>query len=129
MATRQQMTPNAERARAAWGKAMPDWIVALAAACDASSQGKVAKQLGCSAAVVNQALGNVYKGRLGGIEARVRGEYMKAVVECPVLGEISTRDCIANQTLKFRPTNPLRVALRRACPICPNREDACSSKP
>jgi hypothetical protein len=47
---------------------------------------------------------------------------MKAVVTCPVLGEISTRDCIANQTRKFRPTNPLTVALRKACPRCPNRE-------
>lgn len=116
-------TPNLERSGAAWGKKVPDWITALALACDNSSQGAVAKTLGISAAVVNQALGNVYKGRLDRIEARVRGEYMKAVVECPVLGEISTRDCIANQTVKFRPTNPLRVALRRACPICPHRED------
>lgn len=115
-------SPNLDRARAAW-KTLPDWILALAAACDASTQEKVGKQLGISGSAVNQALGNVYKGRNERIEACVRGEYMQAVVTCPVLGEISTRACIGNQTVKFRPTNPLRVALRRACPICPNREE------
>jgi DNA-binding transcriptional regulator YdaS (Cro superfamily) len=119
-------TPNQDRARAAWGKATPDWIVALAAACDASTQGKVAERLGISDSAVNQALGNVYAGRIDRIEARVRGEYMKATVTCPVLDEISTRDCIANQerNKKFRPTNDLRVRLKKACPLCPNREDA-----
>lgn len=121
-------TPNLERARAAWGAKTPDWIVALAGECDRSSQGRVARRLGISAAVVNQVLGGAYKGRLDRVEARVRGEFMGATVQCPVLGEISRRDCISNQTLKFRPTNPLRVALRKACPVCPNREDACSSE-
>ncbi len=123
MAAKEKVTPNLERARAAWGKIPPDWIVVLASECDASTQEKVGKRLGISGSAVNQALGNVYKGRMDRVEACVRGEYMKAVVGCPVLGEISTRDCIANQTRKFRPTNPLTVALRRACPACPNRED------
>jgi len=117
-----KLTPNLDRSGVAWGKRVPDWITMLALKCDESTQEKVGKQLGISGSAVNQALGNVYKGRIDLIEARVRGEYMQAVVTCPVLGEISTRDCIANQTVKFRPTNPLRVALRRACPICPNRE-------
>jgi hypothetical protein len=116
-------TPNLDRAGEAWGKRVPDWITVLALKCDDSSQGAVAKKLGMSAAVVNQVLGNVYKGRVDRVEAMVRGEYMKAVVTCPVLGVISTRDCIANQTMKFRPTNDLRVRLRRTCPICPNREN------
>lgn len=117
------LTPNLKRAAAAWGSNTPDWISALAIECDATSQGKVAERLGISGAVVNQVLGASYKGRLDRVEARVRGEYMKATVTCPVLGEISTRDCIANQGKKFKPTNPLRVALRRTCPTCPNRED------
>lgn len=124
MAATEKVTPNQARAAAAWGKAVPDWIIALATACDRSSQGAVALKLGISAAVVNQVLGNVYKGRMDRVEARVRGEYLKAVVQCPALAcEISTRDCIANQTMKFRPTNPMRVALRRACPTCPNGEN------
>jgi len=122
-------SPNYDRACAAWGARTPDWILALAGECDRSSQGKAAEQLGISAAVVNQLIGNSYKGRVDSMEARVRGEYMKAVVECPVLGEISTRDCIGHQRRKFMPTNPLRVALRKACPACANREKArCSSK-
>jgi DNA-binding transcriptional regulator YdaS (Cro superfamily) len=116
-------TPNLDRAAAAWGKKVPDWITVLALKCDESTQEKVGKLLGISGSAVNQAIGNVYKGRIDRIEACVRGEFMRAVVTCPVLGEISTRDCITNQTMKFRPTNDLRVRLRRTCPICPNREN------
>jgi hypothetical protein len=122
MAPAQKVTPNLDRARRCWAPKVPDWITVLAVQCDASSQGKVAQRLGVSGAVVNQLLGNSYKGRVESMEARVRGEFMNETVTCPVLGEISTRDCIANQTIKFRPTNDLRVRLRKTCPICPNRE-------
>lgn len=119
---------NTNRALRAWGTNPPDWIMALAKACDESaSQGKVAACLGISAAVVNQALGNSYRGRMHTVEARVRGELMKETVSCPVLGEISRRDCLDHQKRKFRAINPLRVMLHQACPTCPNREDACSS--
>lgn len=117
-------TPNLGRASAAWGKKIPDWVVVLANACDAGSQGTTAKRLGISAAVVNQVLGNVYKGRTDRVEARVRGEYLNAVVTCPILGEISKRDCMANQAAKFNPSNSTRVRLYAACKTCPNREDA-----
>lgn len=117
------MSANIERARASWGNACPDWIEALALACDKASQGKVAAQLGISAAAVNQSLGNRYVGRLDLIEIRVRGELMKSVVGCPILGDINTRDCLDNQKRKFRATNPLRVRLAQTCPTCPNRED------
>ncbi len=112
------------RAARAWGANPPDWIVALANACDATSQGQVARELDISSAVVNQTLGRSYKGRLDRIEARVRGQYMREVVACPVLGEISTKDCQENQkqTRAFRATNPLRVQLRQSCPKCPHRE-------
>ena len=124
------MTLNLVRARAAWNDdKTPDWIVALAGACDLSkSQGQVAERLGISAAAVNQVLGNSYKGRLDRIEQRVRGELMRKTVACPVLGEISTRDCLDHQARKFRATNPLRVRLHQTCPTCPNREDPCSSR-
>jgi len=118
---------NRNRALRAWGANPPDWIVALADACDKTTQGKAARDLGISAAVVNQVLGPVYKGRMDRVETRVRGEYMKAVVTCPVLGPISTRDCLAYQQAKFRATNPLRVALHKTCPTCPNRSKACES--
>lgn len=119
------------RARRGWGANPPDWIVALARACDQSSQADVARQLGYkNGSIVNQVLGRTNQAvRLDRVEARVRGQFMKATVSCPVLGEISTRDCQDNQlrNRNFRATNPLRVALRAACPKCPNREKECSS--
>ena len=119
-------TPNLNRAARAWGANPPDWVKALALACDKSSQGSVARELEVSAATVNQVLANSYKGRMDRVENRVRGQYMKETVGCPVLGEISKRDCQAHQARKFRGTNPLRVKLFQACKTCPNREDACS---
>lgn len=118
---------NLDRVARLWGAKPPDWIAALAAECDRTSQGQCATRLGISSAAVNQVLGHAYKGRLDRIEQRVRGELMRETVVCPVLGEISRRDCLDYQARKFRPTNPLRVQLYTACPACPNREDACSS--
>lgn len=118
------------RALRAWGANPPDWIKALARRCDtAGSQSRVAADLEISAAVVNQLLGHSYKGRMDRMESRVRGRLMQAKVMCPVLGEISTADCSSNQAKNrnFKATNPLRVALRTACPKCPNREKECSS--
>lgn len=119
---------NAERALLHWaapagsGGDVPDWIWALAEACDRASQGQVAKRLGISAAVVNQVLGRAYKGRLDRVEARVRGELMQETVACPVLGALSKRECLDHQAAKFAATNPLRVRLYRACRTCPHRE-------
>ncbi len=121
---------NADRALLHWanpagsGGEVPEWIWALAEACDCSSQGQIAKRLGISPAVVNQVLGNAYKGRLDRVEARVRGELMRETVRCPVLAAISKRDCLDHQKAKFSATNPLRVRLYRACKTCPNREDS-----
>jgi hypothetical protein len=124
-------TPNLDRAHIAWdlgGAKTPDWIVALAIECDRSSQGRVARKLGISAAVVNQVLAHAYKGRLDRVETRVRGELMRETVTCPVLGEITKRECLDHQGAKFVATNPMRVRLWKACKSCPNREEAqCSS--
>ena len=92
-----------------------DWMQVLAQQCDRTSQGRVAQQLGMSAAVVNQVLRGRYKGRLDRVEARVRGEFMREVCACPVLGEISTRQCQDEQRRPFSTANQLRVAVYRAC--------------
>ncbi len=42
----------------AWGDTLPDWVRALAEACEASSQNKVAQQLGYSGALVSNVLRN-----------------------------------------------------------------------
>lgn len=113
-----------KRARQAWGANPPDWIVALAAECDRATQTQVGAALGCSPSAVNQVLSRSYQGRMDRFESKVRGRYMKATVPCPVLGDISTNDCFANQVQakKFKATNPLRRALFTACKSCPNRE-------
>ena len=118
-------TPNMDRVLDAWRPAQPpEWIAALAKACDGASQGKVAARLGISPAVVNQLLGNSYKGRTDRMETRIRGELMRETVVCPVLGDISRRDCLDHQRRKFSPTNLTRVRLFQTCPTCPHREDA-----
>jgi len=114
---------NIEKVRAAWGKAAPEWVIVLAEACDArgGSQTAVAARLNISGSAVSQVLGNTYIGRLDRIEQRVRGELMKQCVACPVLGEITKRRCMDEQSrTQFAPTNAVRVELRRACPRCPN---------
>lgn len=116
---------NVAAARRAWGAAAPEWIIVLAEACDArnGSQAAVARRLGYSGAVINQALKNTYAGRLDKLEQKVRGELMNECVQCPVLGEITRRRCIDEQSRAYAATNALRVELRRACPRCPNRHD------
>ncbi|AGW12815.1 hypothetical protein DGI_0927 [Megalodesulfovibrio gigas DSM 1382 = ATCC 19364] len=45
---------NLARAQATYGEALPDWIAALARACDASTQREVAAQLGLSQPTVSR---------------------------------------------------------------------------
>ena len=115
---------NLETLRASWGAKPLEWLLALALECDRTSQGKAAERLGVSPAVVNQALKNAYKGRLDRLEERVRGELMREVVGCPILGEISKRACLDHQGRKYSATNPLRVKLFSACKTCPNRRQS-----
>jgi hypothetical protein len=112
------------RALRAWGANPPDWIMRLAAECDSKTQAQVGQELGASGSAVNAVLGRRYPGRLDRLEQKVRGLYMKATVECPVLGEISTKDCLDNQrqAKTFRATNPIRRDLFIECKRCPNRE-------
>lgn len=112
---------NVAVARHAWGEAAPEWVIVLAEACDRSTQAAIARRLGYSGPVVNQALRNTYAGRLDRLEQKVRGELMRETYTCPVLGEISRKKCVDTQGRAYAATNALRVELRRACPRCPNR--------
>ena len=109
------------KASAAWGGDVPDWLAALARACDAESGRAVATRLGVSPAAVSRVLGNNY-GDTAAMERRVREVLMVNRVNCPVLREIGVEDCRAHQRRPFSPVNPLFVQLARACPACPNRE-------
>ncbi len=114
-------TANVDRARERWGAAAPDWIIVLAEACDQFGQTAMGKRLGVSGAVISATLSNTYAGRLDKIEQRVRGELMNERVTCPVLGEISKRQCLDEQSREYASTNALRVELRRACAGCDNQ--------
>ena len=114
--------PLLRRVEARWGGAgldgaPPDWVKALAASCDDSTQVEVAARIGCSAAAVNQVLAKVYEGRLDRIEARVRGTLMAETVDCPVVGEISRSACMTHQGRREDAiaVNPLLPKLYRAC--------------
>lgn len=104
-----------DRARAAWGEAIPDWMIALAEACDNQSQSAVAKQLGYSAALVSQVIGNKYGGGLTAVEQAVRGAFLAAIVDCPVVGELAADACNAHQRATWAPLNPTRISFFKAC--------------
>lgn len=107
-----------------------DWIAVLRAECAKTSQIKVAAALRNrstfpSPTVINQVLSGKYpsqKGRdhLGDL---VRGQYMGATVDCPVLNEIGLHQCAYWQAQPFMAINPLRTQMHRACRKCPNRRE------
>lgn len=113
-----------ERARAAWGEDMPDWVHALAMACERSSQVKVAKALDRSGAVVSQILGRTYLASTARIEERVRGVYLRGTVMCPAMDELPLQECQdwRAKSAQFVMGNPLRQRMYRACRACPRNQ-------
>ncbi len=110
-----------KRARAAWGERLPDWVAELAAACDATSQNRVAKRVGYSAATISQVLSRTYRGDMARVEQAVRGVLMHETVNCPVLGELPQHVCLDNQKKAARGligTSSWRTRLTRTCPTC-----------
>jgi len=103
----------------------PAWLRTLQKECNRKSQAIVARELGVSPAVINQALKSTYKGRVNRIKSLVEGRYMGATVECPVIGEIPLDRCMDFQTRRnqFAATNPIRVQLHMTCPACPNSQE------
>lgn len=97
------------------------WIETLRAACKASSQVAVADKIGMSTAVVSQVLKGAYLGNLSNVQSRVEGALMGVTVDCPIVGDLALNRCIENQSRPFAATNPLRVALHRACKTCDKR--------
>lgn len=89
-----------------------------------SSQAKVAARLGVSDGTVSNALKGRYIGNVERLAERIRGELLNAAVQCPVLGEISTRICQDQREKPFSAHNPQAVRLWRACRVCPNNPKA-----
>jgi DNA-binding transcriptional regulator YdaS (Cro superfamily) len=98
-----------------------EWIEALRAECARTSQRRTAERLGVSTSMINQVLNGSYRADTSRLEARVRGELLAETVTCPVAGVITRRACQDHQAREFASTNPVRVALYRACRAgCPN---------
>lgn len=93
----------------------PRWIEVLREAARVRTQSAVARQLGVSSAMVNQVLKGVYKGNLARLQMLVEGALMEQTVACPVLGDLPSDRCEWYQRAPFHATNPVRVALYRAC--------------
>lgn len=91
------------------------WLSALRQVCADGSQAAVAKRLGVSPSMINQALKGVYKGDIERLRGLVEGAYLNQTVRCPVIGDIGLDVCLHHQAEPFKPVNPLRVKLYRAC--------------
>lgn len=109
---------NLAKATAAWGTPPPDWIIALAEACDAETQTAVGKRLGYSGSAVSLVLGNKY-GAVGdviGFETIVRGALMAETVLCPVSGDHIGRDVCSNwQKRPFSTASSNSVRMYQGC--------------
>lgn len=111
------------KAKAAWKAELPDWVRALAEACNASSQNKVAMRLDRSGSMVSMVLGGTYGdkgGDMAALEDRVRGVLMAETVECPAFGNLPLNECQDWQKRAAqRPGyNTLSVTMYRACNRC-----------
>ncbi|MGR3501576.1 hypothetical protein [Pseudaestuariivita sp.] len=110
-----------DKAREAWGSELPDWVEAMAVACDDSSQNQVAKRIGRSSSVVSHVLRNAYPGDMAATEELVRGTFMSGRTDCPALGKIPSNECRLwrERAKSFSSHNAQRVQMFRACRRCP----------
>jgi hypothetical protein len=120
-----------DKARAGWGDALPDWVLALAKKCDATSQAAVARQIDRSSALVSTVIARRYGidghgGDLGAVETLVRRTLMNEQVDCPFFGEsISTDACHRHRNPRTESTAAAMIfGVCRRCQNNPDREDA-----
>lgn len=111
---------HVEKARDAWGEALPAWVAVLAERCEASSQGKTAKEVGYSASAISYVIGNRYTGDLAAVEQAVRATLMAAELDCPELGAMALSQCLEwrERAKTFQATSSLRRVMYRACRAC-----------
>jgi hypothetical protein len=83
---------------------------------------KLAELLGVSTSAVSQALNDKFVGNVERFCLRVRGVFAGDTVQCPVLGQLTTKVCLEQQQRPKAFTNPMRVTLHRTCPTCPHHQ-------
>ena len=108
---------NLEKARTAWGDPPPDWIVALAEACNAETQTAVGKKIGYAGSTISQVLSDTYKGGdMVRFEQVVRGALMAETVTCPVMNSEIGRDvCLGWQKRPFSTASANAVRMYHGC--------------
>lgn len=110
-----------DKIETAWGGEAPDWVEALAQACDETSQAKTARRLDWSPATISLVLSNAYPGDVAAVEASVRALIMAETVSCPELGDMALAQCLEwrAKSATFAPTSGLRGRMFDACRACP----------
>lgn len=78
----------------------PDWVLALAEACDAKGRAHVARSLGYSESVLSQTLSNTYGGSVAKVSAKVRAVIMREMTDCPEEGPMALEMCQRHQSRK-----------------------------
>ena len=119
---------NMDRAIAAWGEGMPEWVRQLATACDRTNQRVVAERLKAkhgvgSSGYVSRILNRNYLGSYDEAERLVRATFGAEIVDCPEWGAIPLSSCVRNRRWKAAAQNHLRRRCAVVCPTCPNNTD------
>ncbi|UIJ46920.1 winged helix-turn-helix domain-containing protein [Sphingomonas cannabina] len=114
---------NLDKAHAAWGADLPEWVKILAEACDRTNQREVADRLGKSGGYVSRIIRRDYAGSYDEAETLVRARLGAEVVACPLWGEIPLSSCLKLRRRKAPPQNHMHHACARTCPDCPNNTD------
>ena len=91
------------------------WLEALRAEVNRTSQTQVAQRLGVSKTVISQVVNEKYPGDMHRIQQLVEGALLQRSVNCPILGEITSDICLQHQKRPFSASNPVRVRLHKAC--------------
>ena len=103
------------KARAAWGKDIPDWVTVLAEEATRTSLTAVHLRTKLSTGLFSNVIANKYPGDMARVEQIVRGAFMGLTVTCPVLSDIGRDVCLAEQKKNFSGTSSVRSRLFRAC--------------
>ncbi len=111
-----------EKARAAWGADLPDWVEVLARSCDRErSLRRAAERIGYTAGAVSSLIHRRYAAKsTRNLEAAVRENLMRTTVQCPGLGEIEGSTCRQwrEKARHLVVTSGHRVAMYHACRAC-----------
>jgi transcriptional regulator with XRE-family HTH domain len=98
-----------------------DWLEVLHKRCEASSNARVARELGLNASTISQVRNGKYGASTDSIAQLVRGKYMAEAFHCPALGfELSSDRCRAAQKGEVSAPAYMKSALRATCPDCPH---------